>query len=410
MVVFLGHWHLEQKFDALQAFAQYDVLFDADPNVRLVGFAHGWGAFNRNLLHPNLANLVNPPIRLVAIILHAGGLGDSDLLLLRRSLALLVSPLVAALQALALIALFRQLGYARHNALLLALLGSLSFSQLIFASVPDHFSLSNLILTGSFILAVQLAQQGKVHWPAWLLAAWLAASVTLTNVLIVGLLFWVPLLYRHQHWRTPTRQAALLVGVASLCTFASYHLLNLGYDSDPQPATAAVTWTGHFWRDDLAANLGRFPTSLADSLAPPAPQAVPIRYHWPRQGRYDFQFTLEQGEGIFSLRNPLGSVIFVLLAAGTLVHLRAGGSRASLAMAALAVLLYNGLFHGIWGHEYFLYSQHWLTATLFLLGGVLNCRLPFRTWGVAILVALTGTIGLNNLLHLRLVLTVLERG
>lgn len=408
LVVFFGHWHLERQLDKLQVFAQYDVLFDADPNIRVIGFAHGWGAFNRNLMHPNLANFINPPLRFVARSLQMAGVVSEEVLTVRRSLALLVTPLVSALQALALVVLFRRLGSTWFPALLLALLGSVAFSQLIFGSLPDHFALSNLVLTGAFILSVELARGETIHWPAWLLLGWLAAGITLTNLLIVALLLWVPLLMRQRRWRWPTRQAAILVGIALAVTFVSFHLLNLGYDAEPQPPPAAVQWSGNFWRDDPAVNLRRFPTALADAVAPTGPQAIPIRYLWPRDSRYIFQFTLDEGGEIFSRRNLLGTAVFVLLIAGTLAHLRVGGHRRTLALAALAVLAFNALFHALWGHEYFLYSQHWLTASLFLLAGILSVRPHLQAFTLTLLAALVVAVGMNNLLNLQLVLAALE--
>jgi hypothetical protein len=84
---------LAWKFDALGVFEQYNVLFDADPSARLGCFAQGWGGDGRSIAHPNLCNLINPPIRVAAAALQALGIGGADV---ARQLALLVAPAAAA--------------------------------------------------------------------------------------------------------------------------------------------------------------------------------------------------------------------------------------------------------------------------------------------------------------------------
>jgi hypothetical protein len=407
VAAFAFHCGLARQFDHLRTFAQYDVLFDADPNIRLTGFSHGWNAFNRNLMHPNLANFVNPPLRGVAAAMRLTGAADGDPLLFRRQLGLLVSPLAAALQVAALLVLFLRLGLPLFPAALLTVLGGISFSQIIFGSVPDHFVLSNLILTIAFILAADLLRDGRLRWWWWGGVAWAAAGVTLTNLVIVGLVFWVALLASRRQFAAPTRQAAILVAAAGFATLVSFHLLNLGYDADPQPADDTVVWTGHFWREHIPTNLARFPTAVADSLAPPEPQINRIRYLWPRGSKYRFQFTLERGPALLTVRNPLGTVMFLALLAGAAASLRAGPTRRGLALGALAVLAFNGLFHAVWGNEFFLYSQHWLVAALVLLAGLVPERPRVRAAVCAGLALLVAVVALNNLLNLRLVLAVL---
>jgi hypothetical protein len=404
--VFAGHYVLELQFSRLHAFKQYDVLFDTDPVIRLIGFSHGWGPFNRNLLHPNLANFVNPPLRIVARSLHLAGFGGADLPALRESLALMVNPLFSALQALATLVLFLRLGFSRPAAFLLTLFSACSFSQIVFGSIPDHFALSGVFLTLAFILAADLLQrQGTINWPVWLFAGWLATSITISNLAIVVLLFWGAL----RCCRRPeaARKAGFLLIAVTILTFASYLFLNLGYDAEPQRSKNVVSWSSHFLRPDMIANFLRFPTALADSVAPPEPEVTNIRYLFPPGARYAFQFTLADTPVIFTADNLLGSAIFLLLLAGGVNHFRAGGTRRGLLGCTLAVIAFNALFHAVWGHEYFLYSQHWLTAAVFLAAGIFGHRSRFGPAAFVFMTVLTATVALNNYLNIQQMLHTL---
>ena len=405
--VFAWHYALELKFSSLQTFKQYDVLFDSDPNIRLVGFAHGWWKYNRNLLHPNLANFVNPPIRSIAWVLHAAGVGGADLPALRESLALMVDPLVSALGALAVLLLFVRLGFSLPAAFLLSLFSACSFSQVIFGSIPEHYALSGLILTLTFLAAADLLQRrGQIAWPAWVFLGLLAAGITVTNLALVALLFWIPLRLCRPAAR-PLRLSAILVLSAMALTFASAQLLNLGYDPEPQPVGELLHWSDNFVKTDIPGNFLRFPTALADSLAPPEPARMQIRYLWPRGSHYHFQFTLIDTPLILSQQNLLGTALFLLLAAGALGHFRGDPARRALAFAALAVIAYNGVFHALWGNEYFLYSQHWLPAAIFLAAGILNTRPPLRRAAFLLLAGLVLATALNNYFNVQHMLNAL---
>jgi fucose 4-O-acetylase-like acetyltransferase len=71
---------------------------------------------------------------------------------------------------------------------------------------------------------------------------------------------------------------------------------------------------------------------------------------------------------LFSSQNLVGTLCFLLMLGGALRLRSLGKSWRMLGTASLAVLLYNGVFHAIWGSEYMLYSQHFqLAAPLAML-------------------------------------------
>lgn len=406
--VFAGHWSLGRELDALEAFGQYDVLFDTDPHIRLEGFSHGWGKFNRNLLHPNLANLVNPPVRFVARALLAAGVAEGDVMALRRSLGLMVTPLVSALQTLATFVFFSLAGLPAAGALLLTLLGAVGFSQWIFGTVPDHWAIGGLTLTFAWILAADMVRRrGQVRWWGWVAAAWLAASITVSNLAVVGLIFVVSLALSRRRADAPVRRGARLMLTAALLTYLSYAVLNLGYDTDPQPGGKTLHWTGFFLGTDVPGKLAEFPAAAVGAVAPPAPRVAAIRYKQPRYAAHDIQFTFTGTPGLLSDRNGLGLFVFLLAAAGAVCGLRARGALRPLIAAALAVLAFNALFHAVWGHEYFLYSQHWLTALLLLPAGLFAGPPEVRRTAVGLLAVTVLLVALNSAFHLRDILAAL---
>ena len=76
----------------------------------------------------------------------------------------------------------------------------------------------------------------------------------------------------------------------------------------------------------------------------------------------------------------------MLLLVGAWLGLRSDAPAVrALCLGSIAVVLYNIIFHALWGKEWFLYSQHWLAPMVFLMAAPLRdagrYRLP--VWGEA---------------------------
>jgi len=145
--------------DDLGIYDQYNILYDADPNTRLPCFAEGWGD-GRSLVHPNLCNLINPVIRIIAAPFEITGLvaGES----LRRQLALAVAPLFAVASIGVLLLILRRVGCRMSIAFPIALLYGFSFSHWLFGSMPDHFALGGFSLAVAFWLLVDSVQRRRL--------------------------------------------------------------------------------------------------------------------------------------------------------------------------------------------------------------------------------------------------------
>ncbi|UCE07115.1 MAG: hypothetical protein JSW07_03505, partial [bacterium] len=152
VVGFLCHLNLELKFERLEVYNQYNVFFDADPNVVLYSFANLGDVpnkdpyYRRQLAHPNVVGFFSVPIRALVKVLSTIFPNKFDERYLQRQLAFLIVPISAALFYLVLHRLFLRLGFSLPLASLLTLLVFVSFSQVLFGSIPELFAISNLAI------------------------------------------------------------------------------------------------------------------------------------------------------------------------------------------------------------------------------------------------------------------------
>jgi hypothetical protein len=155
----------------------------------------------------------------------------------------------------------------------------------------------------------------------------------------------------------------------------------------PEPSMAVkrdAKWVERHLRPDAPAPLLRFAPAVANTIAPARPKVLERRSQ--RAMRFPFQLGLGNRP---SLAGAAGVLVPALGFVGWLI---AGGGRSRhLALAAAAVVAWNGLFHAFWGDDYFLYSQHWHAALVVMTAGVLAIearRSTARTIAFAAFVAL----------------------
>lgn len=397
VTVFAVNLHFAFALDQVGAFTVYNLLFDADPNTRLNCFVSGWGDGCRNSAHPNLGNLFNPPIRIVAAGLSLVTGGDESLF--RRTLALSLNPLASALSVTMIFLTFRRLGFSVPRALLPAALAGFSFSQLVFGSMPEHFAISGAVLSVALWLAVEAPRRGAVRWKAWIALGTVAMGITITNLVIVMMLFMAGLVASGRRWGTAVLHTSKVGSAALLLTI----LISLPADRlygeklFEQGHGETATWIASFLNDDFPGRLIDFPTALANAISPPlvleiAPRNLEARH-------YAREFSLE---AVTQAPTRLASLTLNgLLVVAILFALRSPKRNRLWVAAGFAILAYNALFHSFWGYEYFLYSQHWMVAAVLLAGlGLLSERGRYRT-GFWLFALLIGTAAINNLFRMQ---------
>ena len=422
-VFFVGLW-LEKRWDRLEVLQQFDVLFDMDPNLRLAGISRGVEAFR--LVHPNFGNYFRIPIQVVVRGGSAAGLWRGQESEIARQLALLVTPGVAGLSVAVMLLVLSRLGLSLWQSLLVASLGAVSFSQLIGASVPEHFPLGGLCLGLGFLQAAREINRGGIpHWPVWCLVGVLAAGTTITQAIPILILCFATAL-SNGLTRLEGLKRVILVGVAiGLLTYGSAFLLNrvfgeqLQSPQGPADATRQAeprersgyrgllehhwTWVQRFLRQDADAGtlLVRIPEVLTNTLAPRHVREQPLDSGTQRQAMYDFGFTLE-GTGSAGAMAGLS----VLLVSGILGSRRGTKALRVTTLGAIGILVFNIALHTLWGREFFLYSQHWLVPLLVLLAGNLAFPPP---WSRIITMLLAGGVVLVAASNMATIRAMLER-
>lgn len=345
-------WHWDQR----QVHQQHDVLFDTDTKSRLGCYANGWAGHGRNTVHPNLCNFVNPPIRALAQLSP-----PEQRLAQRERLALWVSPLAGALTLGLLLLALRRGGVGLGQSLLLGGVLAASFSQLLFSSVPDHFALGGLTLALALWLFSDSLAGGPPRRAAWLAVAWLAAGITLTNLIPVAGLHLLAL-WRRAGATRALRDTVVLGLVAVLGTYASALVLNLGYGLHGYEILLPKDGAGPIKTDPAGTLLG-FPLRVLQSFAPAGYEVVanPLSLREPHH--YAVQFDLARQ----ILPSAAGWLLGGLVLACAVLRWRQGGTQPVLLLGLAGVVLFNGLLHARIGSDYFLYSSHWMAATVMLL-------------------------------------------
>lgn len=368
---FLFDHSLERRLDRLGAFGQLDVIFDTDPSDRLVTFASGeWR--KPSIIHP-LLRLVSVPIRVAVTLADRVGFDVRPLGASQYALAMLVAPTCSALAAVVMFRVFLGAGYGDATAAAGAILHQLSFSQMMFGSVPEHFVLGGLGLSLVLLCGLVLPTADRVGWPRWLAVGVFTTGITVTQIIPTCLMFAACCRCGGMGPRETARATAILGGSSLAVALSLSWLLTLPDDRPPPLSRVAqiALYTEFFPPRPLEHALGAV-AAIPNSIAPPPARVVP---GLPRHTvRHRIRFTLE------SVRDPLRiAVVWIPFLFGAWLGLRSDDPvRRSLCLGSVAIVLYNLLFHAIWGNEWFLYSQHWLAPLVFVMTGALRDAGRFR--------------------------------
>lgn len=279
VVVFAFHLVLESKLRAMGAFTCFNTLFDADPGLTLEAICCGGGS--NHVSHPMLEYFFSLPIGAIAKLVSlftSGGLGE---VMVRHWLGLVVVPAAAGLQTFVLLRLFRWLGLSLRSAFLLALLSSLSFSKIIFGSMPESYCLSALSILFAYVLFVLTRGRRGVRVElTWIALGVLTAGITVTNIVPVAILYFLRegQLGRNV-WRRCVR-TALMAALALVVTLAGGLGLDRLFDAQLGNTPNEAVWISRYFVDDPAVQLTTFPTGVINGIAPPVPGRRPNRFAW----------------------------------------------------------------------------------------------------------------------------------
>ena len=394
------------------ALRRINLFFDADCGWFLDEFATGeigpasYGP--RCLVHPNVANLIEPPIAFVAAVgERVVGRTGSELLrslarrfgfgavaddprfttahALRTAIAVAIAPLAAAVRTVFLFLALDLVGLPLLAALLATLLCTVSASGFLFGAIPESFGLSGAVFAWIFHLVARVAARSRPVSPAtWVIAGTLAASITLTNLAPFGLAVAVALHAQERNlWRALLR-ATGIGAAALLATGLIFVVLTPLEGSSVAREAAAVEQAQEIMLPRSGAQAARYFGGLVDTLAPPLPNTLRGSFDPPVRDARVVRFTFRHDLAAIASDDshvvraecapsqPWRRALAVTLVLGALAFALARLRTTPLpfrivAQAAFTLLAFNALFHAIFGFEIFLYSQHWLVALILAL-------------------------------------------
>jgi hypothetical protein len=425
---FCIHFALARKLNADGAIARINLFFDCDTGWYLDGFAFGTGGMGsyggRGIVHPNVANLVHPPVSLLsrAVGVFAGERAESKA---RHALALAVVPLAAAVATTFLFLCLRVAGLRSGAALLGVALSLVSFSGLLFGVLPESFGLTGAALAFVFFLVSLAARTGKVATVPWLVAGTLLLSITVTNLVPFAIVLSFVVYLQGRRPREVLEYSGKMVLGSIALTAVLFVVLTLAHGAfgelrlgggqleDLHPPGLEAAWN--------------FPRALIATLVPPQPSALlsseargPGGARGDSVVRFTFRDDLNQikedDKSVTSTLpaepNPLlvtiGSVLLLFSVALALYGLpRLAVAPRTLLLAALLLIGFNWMFHSIFGKELFLYSQHWQVALVVVISTALadSSRVGVVARCVVLLLTLVAAIRSALLFHLLLSMT-----
>jgi len=403
-------------------FQYLDVLFDTDAAWFLQGFSDGrgtgtaWGA--RSLVHPNVANLINPPLRFVAAVCSAVGVCGAPPEIVRPKLALLVSPIAAAGEVVFVFLTIRALYQSQPRALLVALLTLALLPTLLFGAVPESFALTGCAFAALFYLASRTAIGSPVHTGWWVVVGLALTSITVTHIWLFGLSYAV--VQSRPRWLTVAgcRDAAGVSVAAFGCTVVIALAVASGYGARrdyetgieqvadlraPREGLAERRWTDAAREGVGLAVAGAFrlvPKALGHTLLPP-----PASIQGTTRG-----LTSVPGEDsdrpVPSLHANYrytaadwGTVVTLAALAGAIAAAtRSQGPQRLVYRLAIVLVAANWAFHSLFGVELFLYAKHWSVPVAILLAAWLEVRRPVAGAGVVALLILLAAVRTQRML------------
>lgn len=409
LLSFVLHVGLMLDFERIGALQQGDWLFDADTKTRLDAFTEN---LHLGIKHPNIMPYFSPAVGglgKMAVQLMPSGIREGDV---RRRLGTLIVPAASALQTALLFLLFCRLGYALAAATVATLLAQLSFGSLIFGTVPESYGLTALALAMGYAYAAGAGRgRGGRQVAGWIALGVFATGVTITNLVYVPIFLFVIALDRGEAALTGVIRGAAFAVVILAITGSSawvFDRLLVPPPAENAPASVIERITGAgrhqvatFAAEDPQSRLLRFPTSIANSIAPSSMSWLAATQASPRGPG----LTLEKTVSVLGCRDPLGTSILLLVLAGAFCALVDPATRPG-AIASVLILA-SGAVLSAWGTEAFLYSQSWQLAAMVLIAAVMR---PRRTapWMTAALAVLTLAVATSNVAMLRGVFSTLE--
>jgi hypothetical protein len=368
----------------------YGALFQSDPDKWIASLAHGNGL--PTFRHPLFMLFFHPLVLVLGWLVSVMTPGSWNAEIIRETFVMLMAPFFSGLKAAALFALFRSMLLPYLGSLLITFLSILSFSQLVFGSIPDHMGVSGSLLTLLFLqggLALRNASFDRM-W-IWTILGIAIVGVTVSNAVAFAMVFAGVRLVR----REAVRSVIVRTGVFSTLLIASAAIIAFSFSplfeyTGPYPNFEKTLKFIHASPEEIVTKSARFPLNLSFTLVATNPDVYESPFFQKIGSKYSTVFAIFDRKVNFDL--VFRSITALIVVAGGLLNW--WYSRSSfriLSLSAAGILLFNWGLHSVWGTGWYFYSQHWHASLMVILAGWLTMKRPFlkfAVWGLALLLCI----------------------
>ena len=374
LIFFIAFYSLSVYWFHCGYFSEFDLLFDADPNIILESFTrgyvgHGWG--RQALSHPFL-EVFSLPVILIAKVFSTL-LNTQDTLSLKKIIALAISPLFSSLTIYYFYKTLNFLKLKRTDAIIFCLFFCVSTTNIIFASIPETYAISGFLIS-YLIFSFYNAKVNNVFLSnrQWFIIATVITGITITNICIFFLVYTLHLLRNCKlNWRVAFKKA-VIISISALILiilyyFLSHLILNLHLGHDGRTGYIKKYTTVSFqWFIRSLLNLLSGSINALIAIFPES------REHMNTQHSALNPITFQRDSSNFMI---LASSVFFWVAFIYYSRKEIIGEKwRDLYFITLLIIAYNFSLHSIFGAEPFLYSSHWILPLILLFVPILKDR------------------------------------
>jgi hypothetical protein len=300
----------------------------------------------------------------------------------RELLALWIAPLSTFCSTVLVAAIVRRLVADQINRVLVTAMYCLSFTVLLFGSVPESFPVSNLLITAMLYLALRQQTITQSPW-IWRLVGILSASVTITNIAIYSIIRVASSATTSSADRIPIlKRVALEVSAIAALVLVTGRLavVALGYTEEANRSDVGYL---SFVSLDFHTVLINIITTLAavgQSVVGGMPHTRPLTFCGPLPVCRAVEFSKTS----LDAQSIIFSVIVLTIIVWFIMKVRDRAINQSLLLSLAGVLCFNLALHAVFGREMILFSGHWITAFVLLLA-----NLPFLAVRICVPIIIT---------------------
>jgi hypothetical protein len=381
---FAANAYVAVEFDRRAAYADWETLFNSDPNWYLPRLTDGTYSSKR---HPLLHLFVHQPARAIAALTSATFGRDERAV--RRQVVILAAPVASAAKTALLVALCARLGIGLRFAALIALVDITSLSRLVFGSIPESFSATALALVWMFYVAARTLRNGPdapISFAAWFTCGLFGMGVTLTHIVPFAILLVAVNRVRRLDWLNAAARSVGLVGLVLVAGVvlhvASQALVQPdpndqekkpgigsaagGPGSTPQPLQNVTPFV-RFRPLEILRQLRQLPLVTVATFLGPPPTIIPTMLpatDRPHAHAYFVMPTTElNGEWLWCL-----SIVAITIGTAALAAWRFASAWQPLILANGVILLFNLALFTVWGGgNIFMFTLYWQPCFLLLL-------------------------------------------